>query len=78
LESFAIGYPSSEPVPDEILTLREVASLLKVAAKTVYAMAQAAEMPAFKVRGQWRFRRADLDAWIQQQTAARRSHKAGD
>lgn len=63
---------------DEILTLQEVANLLKVAAKTVYAMAQTGEMPAFKVRGQWRFRRADLDAWIQQQTAARRSRSAGD
>ncbi len=52
---------------DEILTLREVASLLKVAKKTVYTMAQKKELPAFKVRGQWRFRREDLDRWIDQQ-----------
>ena len=53
---------------DEILTVQEVAVLLKVADKTVYTMAQRGELPAFKVRGQWRFRRSDLDAWIAQQT----------
>ena len=57
---------------DEILTVLEVAALLKVADKTVYTMAQKGEIPAFKVRGQWRFRRADIDAWIQEQTTSRR------
>jgi excisionase family DNA binding protein len=55
-------------VADEILTVSEVAGLLKVAEKTVYTMAQEGELPAFKVRGQWRFRRSDLDAWIDAKT----------
>ena len=50
-------------MPDEILTLPEVAQLLKVAEKTVYTMAQRQEIPAFKVRGQWRFKRADGAPW---------------
>jgi excisionase family DNA binding protein len=54
-------------VSDEILTLPEVAALLKVAEKTVYTMAQRGEIPAFKVRGQWRFKRVDIDAWIEKQ-----------
>ncbi len=53
---------------DEILTLKEVAHLLKVAEKTVYTMSQNKELPAFKVRGQWRFRREDIDSWIDEQT----------
>jgi len=57
-------------MPDEILTLPEVAQLLKVAERTVYTMAQRAEIPAFKVRGQWRFKRLDLDQWIERQKAA--------
>jgi len=57
---------------DEILTLPEVAQLLKVAEKTVYSMAQKGQLPAFKVGGQWRFKRVDLDAWIEQQKAASR------
>jgi excisionase family DNA binding protein len=53
---------------DEILTLPKVEQLLKVAEKTVYTMAQKGELPAFKVGGQWRFRRTDLDAWIDAKT----------
>lgn len=52
---------------DEILTVAEVAQLLKVADKTVYTMAQKSELPCFKVRGQWRFRRQDLDSWMASQ-----------
>ena len=52
---------------DEVLKLKDVATLLKVGEKTVYSMAQSGELPAFKVRGQWRFSRKDIDAWIEQQ-----------
>jgi len=49
---------------DEILTIREVAELLKIGSKTAYTMAQEGDLPGFKVRGQWRFRRSDIDLWI--------------
>ena len=52
---------------DQILTLPKVAQLLKVAEKTVYTMAQKSQLPAFKVRGQWCFKRVDIDRWIEQQ-----------
>jgi excisionase family DNA binding protein len=66
-------------VVDEILTVAEVAQLLKVAEKTVYTMAQNGELPRFKVRGQWRFRRQDLDDWIALQVSgpASASSRAG-
>lgn len=64
-------------MPDEILTLPEVAQLLKVAEKTVYTMAQRGEIPAFKVRGQWRFKRLDLDQWIERQKTAQHETGAG-
>lgn len=54
----------------EVLRVREVAALLKIGEKTVYSMAQARELPAFKVRGQWRFSRTDLDEWIERQKQA--------
>ena len=53
-------------MPDEILTLPEVAQLLKVAENTVYTMAQKSQLPAFKVRGLGRFKRVDIDRWIEQ------------
>jgi excisionase family DNA binding protein len=52
---------------DEVLTIKEVAALLKLAEKTVYAMANAGELPAFKIRGQWRIKRAELDRWLDEQ-----------
>ena len=55
---------------DPILTLPEVAVLLKVAEKTVYTMAQSGQIPAFKVRGQWRFKHEDIERWIDEQKAA--------
>jgi excisionase family DNA binding protein len=55
---------------DEILTLQDVADLLKVHPKTVYTMAQRGEIPCFKVRGQWRFQRTDLAEWIEKQKTA--------
>jgi len=57
-------------MPDSILTLPEVAVLLKVAEKTVYTMAQRGQLPAFKVGGQWRFKLSDLEQWIEDQKAA--------
>jgi excisionase family DNA binding protein len=52
---------------EEVLRLKDIAALLKVGEKTVYSMAQTGELPAFKVRGQWRFSRKDIDAWIEKQ-----------
>lgn len=55
-----------------ILTIREVADFLKIGEKTAYAMAQGGELTGFKVRGQWRFRRSDIDIWIRSQVEAGR------
>lgn len=48
----------------EILTLEEVAAYLKAGKRTVYRLAQNGKIPAFKLGGSWRFRRAELDRWI--------------
>lgn len=53
---------------DEILTLDEVAAYLKAGKRTVYRLAAAKKIPAFKVGGAWRFLRADIDCWIKQQS----------
>lgn len=51
-----------------ILTLRQVAEFLKVTERTIYRLAAAKKIPAFKVGGTWRFSRAEINLWIQQQT----------
>ena len=55
---------------DSIMTIRDVAQVLKLAEKTVYAMATEGELPAFKVRGQWRVRRVDFEGWLSRQAGA--------
>ena len=52
----------------EILTIKQVADYLKVTERTIYRLAAAKQIPAFKVGGSWRFSRADIDSWIKQQS----------
>ena len=52
----------------EIFTLDEVAAYLKVGKRTVYRLAAARKVPAFKVGGTWRFSRQEIDLWIKRQT----------
>ncbi|EHY0954113.1 helix-turn-helix domain-containing protein [Vibrio cholerae] len=52
---------------DQILTLQEVAEYLKLAEKTAYRLAAEGKLPGFKVGGAWRFKREDLEAWIEEQ-----------
>ena len=49
---------------DEILTIREVAELLKINQKTAYKLASVGKIPGFKVSGSWRFERQEIANWI--------------
>ena len=60
----------------EILTLRQVADFLKVTERTIYRLAAAKQIPAFKVGGTWRFSRADINQWIQRQQKTGKVDKA--
>lgn len=52
----------------EIMTIREVADYLKVNDRTIYRLLSAKKLPAFKVGGSWRFKKADIDQWISDQS----------
>lgn len=54
----------------EILTIKELAAHLKVNERTIYRLASAKKIPAFKVGGSWRFSKADIDEWIQRKSLA--------
>lgn len=49
---------------DTLMTIEEVASYLRLSKDTVYRMVQKGKIPASKVGMQWRFRRSDLDLWL--------------
>jgi excisionase family DNA binding protein len=55
---------------DQAMTVRDVATYLNVDEKTVYRLAKRGGLPGFKVAGAWRFKRSDLDRWIDQQKKA--------
>jgi excisionase family DNA binding protein len=46
----------------EIMTLEEVAAYLKVTTRTIYRMLDENQIPAFKIRGTWRFRKDEIEA----------------
>jgi excisionase family DNA binding protein len=47
----------------EAYTSEEVAQYLKLHPYTVRRLARVKKIPAFRVGGQWRFRRDDIDRW---------------
>ena len=55
---------------DEVLTLQEMAELLKLPRSTAYMLAQKGEIPGKKLGRQWRFVRSNLLEWL-------KTHKTG-
>jgi len=55
-------------MPDEIMTIQEVAAYLKIKEKTAYRLVAEGKIPGFKVGGSWRFRRGEIESWIDEQS----------
>ena len=58
-----INFPSDET----FLTTEEVLEYLQVNLRTVYRLIKAGKIPAVRVGRQWRFRKRDIDAWLDAQ-----------
>jgi excisionase family DNA binding protein len=54
-------------VADDILDAKEAGKMLKVHARTVIRLAERGELPAFRVGDLWRFRRVDVEEYINRQ-----------
>lgn len=54
----------------EILTLSEMADLLRVPKATMYKLVQLGRVPGFKVGKHWRFLRRDVEGWLAAHSAA--------
>jgi excisionase family DNA binding protein len=50
--------------PSDVLTADEAARYLRVSRKTLYRLVSAGQIPGQKVGRSWRFRRADLVAFL--------------
>jgi len=67
-----------------IWTKKEVAQYLGISEITVQRMVQSRDVPAYKVRGRWRFKQEDIERYLQERstlaqkgrpTAKRRTRK---
>ena len=57
----------SDPERQAFLTTEEVLGYLKITPRTIYRLIRNGELPAIRIGRQWRFRRADLDQWVERQ-----------
>ena len=55
------------PSDEVFLTTEEVLEYLQVNLRTVYRLIKAGKIPAVRVGRQWRFRKRDIDAWLDSQ-----------
>ena len=51
---------------ERTLTIKELAKYLNVTERTIYNLLERRELPGFKVGANWRFRKEDIDKWIEQ------------
>ena len=56
-------------IDESFLTTEEVLDYLQVNLRTVYRLIKAGKIPAVRVGRQWRFRKSDIDAWLEGQRA---------
>lgn len=54
-------------IDEAFLTTEEVLEYLQVNLRTVYRLIKAGRIPAVRVGRQWRFRKSDIDAWLDSQ-----------
>ena len=57
---------------EKLMTLEEVAEYLRLSKDTVYRMANMGKLPASKVGSQWRFRKEDVDQWLEKNKNVKR------
>lgn len=62
-------------IDETFLTTEEVLEYLQVNLRTVYRLIKAGKIPAVRVGRQWRFRKRDIDAWLDSQRARSTSPK---
>jgi excisionase family DNA binding protein len=61
------GQDNGRSPANDILTLEEVASYLRLTPQTIYKWAQEKRIPGAKLGKEWRFRKSIIDRWLDDQ-----------
>ena len=51
----------------ELMTIEEIADYLRVKKRTIYEWLKKGKIPAIKTVGQWRFKKTQIDRWLESQ-----------
>ena len=76
-EIYSILLHKGENMNKDILNLEEVAEYLRVSERTIYEWAKKGELPAGKIGNSWRFKREDIEKWVNSRLSAQKSLKPG-
>lgn len=63
-------------VDEAFLTTEDVLDYLQINLRTVYRLIKAGRIPAVRVGRQWRFRKRDIDLWLESQRTQQRPQPA--
>ncbi len=65
------GYPPTMPEPDDRwLSVSDICQHLGVSQDTIYRWIEQRALPAHRVGRFWKFKKADVDAWVRDGNAA--------
>jgi PTS system nitrogen regulatory IIA component len=51
---------------EPLMSVRELAAYLQVDMSTIYLWSQRGQIPAMKVGNMWRYRRSEIEEWLNQ------------
>jgi PTS system nitrogen regulatory IIA component len=56
---------------EQLMSVKELAEYLNVNISTVYMWSQHGQIPAMKIGKMWRYRRSEIDNWLNQRRTPR-------
>jgi PTS system nitrogen regulatory IIA component len=60
---------------EPLMGVREIAEYLNVHISSVYMWSQKGQMPAIKMGSMWRYRRSEIDEWLNDRRSPRVVHE---
>lgn len=76
--SSSLGGSDVHVLDDEMLTIEEVATYLKLKPQTIYKWAQTGRITGAKFGKEWRFRRSTIEEWIDDQIRSQSKDASGE
>ena len=50
---------------EKLLNLKQIAEYLQISTSSIYSLVQNDKIPAYKLGRQWRFKRKEIDNWLE-------------